>query len=500
MNRKRMLTWKDIWGSMQRHRDLWLVAAALVLITLLHYFTPLSPFFLHNLYRRLYYLPIIYAAVRWGLRGGLLTALVAGLLYAPHVMLYLGRLPVEATNDLLELLLFALVGALTGVLADAERRERARYQAASHELQVSYRELEARAAALEAMRLYIANVLDSLSSGVVTVDRAGIVTTANPMARRILGDCVGQPFDARLNAEIAARLGDGLLPRYFQTTQGPRPLGVHLAALTSQDGTSLGQVIVLDDLTEVRRLEEQVRRADRLAALGRLAGGLAHEIRNPLGIVRAAAQMLASEAKTPELQEYTTVIRQEVDRVEKLIQELLDYARPRHLALQPLALGPLVADVAARLQSYAAPRQTTIATHIAPDLPLVQGDAERLRQCLVNLIMNAVQAMPRGGALAILCQPSAPASAAGDAAPAAVTIAISDQGEGIAPDDLGRIFEPFFSTKAQGAGLGLAIVQQIVQEHGGEISATSVVGQGSTFTMRLPAMAGTSPGGQASER
>jgi len=500
MNRKQALTWKDIWGAMQRRRDLWLVAAALALITLLHYFTPLSSFYLHNLYRRLYYLPIIYAAVRWGLRGGLLTALVAGLLYAPHVVLYLGRLPVEATNDLLELLLFALVGALTGVLADAERRERARYQAASQELQVSYRELEARAAALEAMRLYIANVLDSLSSGVVTVDRAGIVTTANPMARRLLGDCVGQPFDARLNAEIAARLSEGLLPRYFQTTQGPRPLGVHLAALTSQDGTSLGQVIVLDDLTEVRRLEEQVRRADRLAALGRLAGGLAHEIRNPLGIVRAAAQMLASEAKAPELQEYTTVIRQEVDRVEKLIQELLDYARPRPLALQPLALGPLVADVAARLQSYAAPRQATIATHVAPDLPLIQVDAERLRQCLVNLILNAVQAMPRGGAVAIRCQPPPLASAADDLALAAVTIAITDQGEGIAPDDLGRIFEPFFSTKAQGAGLGLAVVQQIVQEHGGEISATSVVGQGSTFTMRLPTIAGTSPGGQASDR
>jgi two-component system sensor histidine kinase AtoS len=418
----------------------------------------------------------------------------------------------EATNDLLELLPFVLVGALTGVLADAERRERARYQAASHELQVSYRELEARAAALEAMRLYIANVLDSLSSGVVTVDRAGIVTTANPMARRILGDCVGQRFDASLNAEIAARLGEGPLPRYFQTTQGPRPLGVHLAALTSQDGTSLGQVIVLDDLTEVRRLEEQVRRADRLAALGRLAGGLAHEIRNPLGIVRAAAQMLASETKASELQEYTTVIRQEVDRVEKLIQELLDYARPRHLALQPLAIGSLVADVAARLQSYAAPRQATIATDIAPDLPLIQGDAERLRQCLVNLILNAVQAMPRGGSVAIRCQPPAPASSAGDAAPAAVTIAIADQGEGIAPDDLGRIFEPFFSTKAQGAGLGLAVVQQIVQEHGGEIGVTSIVGQGSTFTIRLPryitnngmyrglpTMAGTSLGGRASD-
>jgi len=499
MNRKQALTWKNVWGTWRRHRDFWLVAVALAFITLLHYFTPLSSFYLHNLYRRLYYLPIIYAAVRWGLRGGLLTALVAGLLYAPHVMLYLGRLPVEATNDLLELLLFALVGALTGVLADAERRERARYQAASHELQVSYQELEARAAALEAMRLYIANVLDSLSSGVVTVDREGIVTTANPMARRILGDCVGQPFDARLNAEIAARLGEGLLPHYFQTMQGPRPLGVHLAALTSQEGTNLGQVIVLDDLTEVRRLEEQVRRADRLAALGRLAGGLAHEIRNPLGIVRAAAQMLAAEAKTPELQEYTTVIRQEVDRVEKLIQELLDYARPRHLALQPLAIGPLLEDVAARLQSYAAQRQAIITTDIAPDLPLIPGDAERLRQCLVNLILNAVQAMPRGGSVAIRCQPSAPAPSAGDAALAAVTIAIADQGEGIAPDDVGRIFEPFFSTKAQGAGLGLAVVQQIVQEHGGEISVSSVVGQGSTFTMRLPALAGTSLGGRASD-
>jgi signal transduction histidine kinase len=112
--------------------------------------------------------------------------------------------------------------------------------------------------------------------------------------------------------------------------------------------------------------------------------------------------------------------------------------------------------------------------------------------------MNAVQAMLRGGSVTIRCQLSAPTQSVGEPAPAVITT-ISDQGEGIAPDDLGRIFEPFFSTKAQGAGLGLAIVQQIVQEHGGEIGVTSVVGQGSTFTIRLPAMTGTSPGGQASD-
>ncbi len=467
----------DFWRELLGHRDLWLIALALAITTYLHYSTNLTLMALHNVYRSLYYLPIIYAALRFGLWGGLLTALAASLLYAPHVMLYLGALPAQATNDLMEILLFDTAGVLTGLLADAERRQRRRYQAAATQLRASYHQLEERTAAIEAMQTYIANVLASLSCGVVTLDRRGRVTTSNPVAHALLGgDPIGRPLPGPLGAAIERRLSGGEGERYFQLPLGGRPVGVHLSPLQTGDGKTLGTVVVLDDLTEVKSLEEQVRRAERLSALGTLAGGLAHEIRNPLGIIGASAQMLQDELADAQTREYATVIRAESERIERLVQQLLNYARSEEAERQPLELSSLVGEVAALMEPYATQSGVNIAVESEGEPVRVDGNREKLRQGLINLTLNAIQSMPGGGRLRLTV-----ARREG-----AACIEVCDQGEGIPPAARPHIFDPFFSTRDGGTGLGLAIVQRIVADHGGRIEVDSAVGCGTTFRLWLP--------------
>jgi signal transduction histidine kinase len=262
-------------------------------------------------------------------------------------------------------------------------------------------------------------------------------------------------------------------------------LGLHGSPLIGGQGEVIGIVLVLDDLTEVRALEEQVQRAQRLAALGRLAGGLAHEIRNPLGITRAAAQMLQRElGEHATLGEYTQIIQTEIDRVDRLIEQLLAYARPVPLERGPIDVVALLDHTAALTRAYAAQRGVTLAVDCAPDLPMVEGDAELLHQALVNLILNGVHATTLGGTVRVLANAPQPEHHPSPM----VSLIVSDTGHGIASDDLPHIFDPFFTTRLDGTGLGLSIVQQIVQEHGGTIEVHSEIGQGTRFVIRLPAL------------
>ncbi len=472
-------------GTFRINLSLVIIVVGLTAISALHYLTPISLFSLHNVYRSLYYLPIIYAAFVFGLPGGVVTALTAGVLYAPHVMLYVGALPTEATNDLLEIMVFAVVGSAVGWVSDAERGQQRRLEATAQELSASNAELEERAQAYRAMQEYTANVLDSLSCGVVTLDPEGRVSTCNLTATRMLGRSPAGLLPAEaLGREIGSRLAEGEMPAYFQAELAGRPVGVHAARLRAQDGRLFGTVVVLDDLTEVKGLEEQVRRAEALAAVGRLAGGLAHEIRNPLGIVRASAQMLFDEVADPGVKECTQVIRQEVDRVNDLIQQLLDFSCPRPVVKSPLEVSKVVEGVVSLVQAYATQQGVAIETRLEPALPPVNGDEERLRQSLVNLLLNAVQAMPKGGR--VLVEASHRKGDARAPYPCAVEIAVADQGHGIPREDLPRVFEPFFSTKAHGTGLGLAIALQVAHEHGGDILVESQVGKGSTFHVIIP--------------
>ena len=469
-------------GVLLRNPHFWVVVVALAITTWLHYATSPLLFDRHTVYRYLYFLPIVYAALRFGLWGGLVAGVTASLLFAPHIWLKFGRFPEESLNDLFVAIILIAVGILTGALTDGERRQRQKQEAASAQLARSLSELEKRTAAFEEMQRYISNVLTSLSSGVITIDASGRVTTENRVAYTLLGGSfIGQPLPRTLADPALLTTG------FRQIRLAGRPVGLHAGPLTSGDGRQMGTVLVLDDLTEIKALEEQVRRAERLSALGTLAGGVAHEVRNPVGIIRASAQLmgsLPSVAEDAASHEYLSVITQEADRIDRLVEDLLGYARAGELSLAPVDMEELVRSTAARLASLTEQADVELVVEVESRLPRVEGDAGKLEQVLLNLGLNAIAAIqaayPRpaggGGRLVLAAQ----------RAPGGLHCIVRDNGQGMPDDVRVHIFDPFFTTRDDGTGLGLAIVQRIVADHDGTIEVASEPERGATFTIWLP--------------
>ena len=463
-----------------RDPGLWFVLLTLAGTTLLHYLTDIHLIPYHSIYRSLYYMPIAVAAVRYGRRGGVLTALTASVLYIPHVILSWNIMIDDGFNDLLENVIFLFVGAFAGTLADAERRQRQRAQDAAVQLDAANKELHRQVALAHRMRASIESILESIDSGVLTLDLHGQMNTMNHAAQTLLSGpdgiavTVPQPIHDYLRAGARG---------YQQITIAGRMLGLHGSALIGGQNETIGTVLVLDDLTERRALEEQVQRAQRLAALGRLAGGLAHEIRNPLGITRAAAQILQREiGEDLALGEYTQVIQIEIDRVDRLIEQLLAYARPFPLQRGPVDVADVIERTVVLTRAYAAQHGVALAADVPAHLPSLEGDTELLHQALVNLLLNGIHATAAKGMVAV----SATITEGDNGASAVLIVTVRDTGQGIAAADLPHIFDPFFTTRADGTGLGLSIVQQIVQEHSGTITVHSELGEGTSFELRLP--------------
>jgi signal transduction histidine kinase len=343
------------------------VAAGIVSASLLHFFTPPHFILWHNVFQRLYYLPIVYAAVYFGWRGGLLGSSASAILYIPHILMAWHHMPDYATNQYAEIILFFLVGTTTGILADRERKRRQELQAMTEQLSKVYRELQ-----------------DSF---------------------------------------------------------------------------------------------EQLKRADRLSAIGELSASLAHEIRNPLGSIEGAAQILEQPQTTEEMRsEFLGVIRKECRRLSRLLTNLLDFARPRQPEFQEVDVRPVVDSVVALLAHTAQQSGVELRKHLPASLPLVESDSEQLKQVILNLAINAIQAMPDGGEIEI----SAAEKNAG------IVIAIKDQGSGIPAENLEKIFDPFFTTKDGGTGLGLSVAHQIITQHGGVITAERNVDRGMTLSVMIP--------------
>lgn len=242
-------------------------------------------------------------------------------------------------------------------------------------------------------------------------------------------------------------------------------------------------VLAAYELLTLRRyvaLQAAHARRERLAVLGEMAAVLAHEIRNPLAALKGLAQYLherqGGEAGSAEV---TEAMVREARRLEQLAADLLEYARPRPIQRGEVKLEALLDELVARFQPEAQAVGVLIHREGARDLPPIPGDAERLRQVFTNLMVNALQAMPRGGVLAVQVLRAG--------RPGTVVVTIKDRGEGISPDDLSQIFSPFFTRRPRGTGLGLAIARQIVEQHGGTITVQSVPGQGTRFAVTLPA-------------
>jgi PAS domain S-box-containing protein len=478
-------------------RDVITIVVMLTVITWLHTFTigPEATQF-HEFYRRLYYLPILYGAFVFGMRGGLLTAIASAILYAPWGE-RIGASPLVlgvAIDDGLEIVMYLVMGVLFGRLRDIEERKTRDLRQVSVRLEDAYRALEERAMQLIAIQDYTQSILRSVTSGVVTVGPDASVATVNPAAERILGIAESEVAaralpvlfrdDGGLTVDVRKVL-DGRSPRTMRDVRLVTVDGkvvhaqVSVSRMRDVGGRKLGAVVTVEDVSDIKTLTEQLIRADRLAAMGELTAGVAHEVRNPLGIIRASVQLMEdAECSRERVTEAAEVIKQEIDRLDRVIKALLDFGRPAAPTLRPVAVSQVLEDVALFSRTFASRAHVKITERYSTDAPDVLADPEQLKQVFVNLISNAVQAMPGGGSLTIET----------GAEEGFVFVRFRDTGPGISAGVRDKIFDPFVSTRDDGTGLGLTIVHRIVDEHDGHIEVTSDPGAGTTFTVWLPAL------------
>ncbi len=435
-----------------------------------------------------YALVVITGGVLGRIGGGLLAAAGAGagFLALPALAAPLaGRgQPVDSlVRPELMVTFLAIVGVLAGVLGE-------RVQRTAGDLERTEKEL---------VRVRVDNdaILRHLATGVLTVDHDGVLSYVNPAAEQVLGleavDVVGRPVGtalperlhalrslvqesrdqgrgrARAELQIASALGRAL------------PLGASTNVLR-HEGELTGVVAVFQDLTEVREMERRARRNETLAEVGALAAGIAHELRNGLKPISGSVEVLQRELKLEgESADLMDLIARESARLNKFVTDLLNYSRERDLALEPVTLASHLRELVHGLRRD--PRrsdQVRVELAAGPEGAQVWLDPEQMRQVWLNLAANALEAVGERGTLTV-------GWVVRDAEH--VSIEFRDDGPGIAPEDLRRVGEPFFTTKRGGTGLGLAIAQRIVERHGGVLALESVAGQGTTARVTLPGLA-----------
>jgi PAS domain S-box-containing protein len=322
-------------------------------------------------------------------------------------------------------------------------------------------------------------ILQTLRGGLLKLDGAGRITLVNPACAEILSTSISSlegktleeafPRDVHLReilrsvSESGGSIDD---VETSLTTGGGRHVSVSVRASCLRDsGESAGGVLVLlSDLSRRKEVEEEIRKADRLAALGRLSAGVAHEIRNPLAGIRTTAEILRNRVgEGDDLLQFVDVILEEAARLDRIVGSLLQFAKPSEPRMEPVEIRPLLERARQLAASRAADRRVTIRVTAGDDLPAPPADRDQLLQVLLNLFLNGIEATPEGGELRAFAQVSA--------APGRneVRIFVEDEGEGVSPGIRERIFDPFFTTKPGGTGLGLSISQNIVRQHGGRL-------------------------------
>ncbi len=346
----------------------------------------------------------------------------------------------------------------------------------------------------ERVKSLMRNILQSIPTGVLTLDPRGTVTSLNNPAERLLGlrasAVVGRKLEelhvpSDLVAWIGAARGEERLVHEADlvlTVEGDRRATVRASASELRDdaGRSQGLVILLRDITEVNRLETQLRRADKLAALGTLAAGVAHEVKNPLHALTLNLHLLektlgTGESSSAEAREYCAILRSEVQRIHRIVENFLRFSKPSIPEVKPLELHVLLERVLSLLAFEAGDHSVTIETAFDPALTTVPGDEGQLSQVFLNLGINALQAMPDGGALVVRTRLDR----------GWAEVAVEDSGQGIEADILPHIFDPYFTTRPRGVGLGLAIAHRIVEGHQGTTDVETTAGKGTTMIVRL---------------
>jgi two-component system sensor histidine kinase HydH len=326
--------------------------------------------------------------------------------------------------------------------------------------------------------------------GLVAVDHTGLLIAVNQTAETILGRRTGDVLGRRAE-EI---LPDGCREIFRQLTGKRRiiereidctleegrtiPLEVIATALHEEDGAFLGSVILFRDMTEMRRLKQEVARNQRLASLGSLAAGVAHEIRNPLSSIKGFATYFRERYReNPDDRRTAETMISEVDRLNRVITQLLEFARPMTMKRVPTSIQAVIRHALRTVEGQAREKTVVIETDLPAAIAEIPLDADRMSQVLLNLLLNAIAATDAGERIGVSLARCDDRT---------IRIVITDTGAGIRQEDLPRVFDPYFTTKPAGTGLGLPIVQKIVEAHGGAIRLESEVGKGTTATLLLP--------------
>ena len=443
-------------------------------------------------YAALYVVIISVASLFVGPRGAMITSVVSAAAFNACALLALSGVGPYAVHGVtgesiantiqfvgLSDVSFLVVGLLAAKLADRQARSEVQLAAATR--------------SLADLRALHERIVESIRSGVITTDLQGHIYTFNAAAEEITGykavDVRGQDasiFFGDMTRQIADSMNAAatgtVSPRFQADCLTPNGLalrlGFSIAPLSGESGETSGMVITFQDLTDIRALEETSRRQDRMAAVGRLAASIAHEIRNPLAAMRGSIQMLRSEMEgDTEQAQLMEIILRESDRLNKIVADYLNYARPRPAELNNVDISALVADTFKLLRNSAELSDGHTLKEDLPNRPaIVSGDPEQLKQVCWNIARNALKSMPDGGTFSVSLN---------EVDGNRLRLSFSDTGCGMTPEQVERLFEPFTSTTG-GTGLGLSIVYQIIRDHSGTINVRSLQGEGTTITIELP--------------
>lgn len=443
-------------------------------VTGLHYFTLTKEWAIHDFYRRLYYVPIIIGAFKYRFRGGIMIAIIISILYLPHVLIYWRYDDIGLINQLLEIVMFLFVSSITGYLVERLYKNN-----------ILLSEQLERITEIEILN---ENIINSISQPLIALNNNYEVKIVNNAAMETYNNLKINCNFLKIENEIFKVIDkplkkaiDGSSYNYdkiIKIKEKDSYLVKHIKiySLKNNSNEINGAVIVLEDITEIHHLEEEIRRAEKLSAIGVMASGVAHEIRNPLGIVKTIAQTIRSMGKLPETDiEGLDIIIAEIDRANDVVKEMLEFSKKEKGVLVNSNVSELVKDVIKIMEKFAENKLVDIETCIDDKINCMM-DISKMKQVFMNLIMNAIDAMPNGGRVEI----------SGVIVQNKILINVSDEGYGIPKNHLESIFNPFYTTKDIGTGLGLSIAYNIIKEHSGTINVNSKVNGGSEFIIELP--------------
>jgi len=358
---------------------------------------------------------------------------------------------------------------------------------------------------IQSSKIYNEILLNSLSSGVVAANMNGVITMFNTQAQQIMGmeaqSAMGRPItvlpepvrialDGTLKGRGRLLDQDAVLGR---STGEDVPIRMSTTAFHGHTELQAGALVVISDMTQLKAMEDQVRRTDRLSSLGTLSAGIAHEIKNPLVSIKTFTQLLPDRYEDPEFRTtFFDLIGSEVTRIDRLVNRLLNFARPSKASLQDVPLHELLDDCLSLVGEQMRTSQIRLVRSFEEGTELIEGDPDLLKQCFVNFLLNAIQCMEdaEGGELAVRI--ALGDSGRNGSSPSRggkrdqIVISFEDTGPGIDPDDVPRVFDPFFTTKSTGTGLGLAVAHGIIREHGAEVNIRSLKQVGTCFDVTFP--------------